>query len=209
MSRKSLPGMDMRVTFKIALLGLAALIGMIVNAALSQYGQNVQERHASEAGAALALSAAQGELATTLFQIRAIDFDGGRPRAVDAKEQRRAVMDAAEAALQRFKTHLTHNQHAVMAGDASRLAQLMAAYHAATQQSAEMREQIGHEDGDGLARNLRLAADALDAVLRRNDHAPLRILFLRLRQHEKTFALRQDSESITAMGRDHDGLTAT
>jgi methyl-accepting chemotaxis protein len=192
-------GLNLRITHKIAAIGLVGIVGLIVIGLIYESGRRSQEGSrliASEAGT---MSALGKHLTIEMLEARHAEKNF-LMRRKDEDARRHAELAAAISRdFDKLKSMLEAAGLGDLAAASAAARQGFSSYAESFGAAVESQRRLGFDEKSGLNGALRKAAHVIEAELKPLDKPGLMAQLLMMRRHEKDFMLRRDPKYLTEL----------
>jgi methyl-accepting chemotaxis protein len=184
--------LHLRLTHKIAAIGLAGILGVGLIGAIYLIGAASQDNYSSTARDAQAMNTRVGKLYALLQEGRRAEKDFLLTNNMQHANHQRELTQAIETAIEAFRKDAAAAGQTDIANDVAQIAKGFATYADQFADVVETKKRLGLDEKSGLEGNLRNSVHAIETRLKDFDEPRLTILMLMMRRHEKDFMLRRD-----------------
>ncbi len=180
------------LSHKIAAIGAAGIVGLIVAGGIYLYGAALQERYRTIASDAREIAASGARLSAALLEARADEKSY-----ILRKDERYAkshgeISKEIAGHFDALKRRLAAAGHAEISDQVDGVRSGFDAYGAHFAALVDGQRKIGLDENSGLNGALRAAVHAIESKLKEYDEPRLSASMLMMRRHEKDFMLRHD-----------------
>lgn len=182
---------QLRLTHKIAAIGLAGIVGAGVLGAIYLTGASSQERLDIEAKQAQSVYIHVSKLSALLLESRRAEKDFLLTN--DAQHSRRlsALWGEIENSIGGLRKEAEAVGQSAIAGDADAIGKAFSTYADSLAATIETKKRLGLDENSGLEGALRKSVHIIETKLKEFEEPRLTILMLMMRRHEKDFMLRR------------------
>lgn len=182
---------QLRLTHKIAAIGLAGIVGAGVLGAIYLTGASSQERLDIEAKQAQSVYIHVSKLSALLLESRRAEKDFLLTN--DAQHSRRlsALWGEIESSIGGLRKEAEAAGQSAIAGDADAIGKAFSTYADSLAATIETKKRLGLDENSGLEGALRKSVHIIETKLKEFEEPRLTILMLMMRRHEKDFMLRR------------------
>lgn len=182
---------QLRLTHKIAAIGLAGIVGAGVLGAIYLTGASSQERLDIEAKQAQSVYIHVSKLSALLLESRRAEKDFLLTN--DAQHSRRlsALWGEIENSIGGLRKEAEAAGQSAIAGDADAIGKAFSTYADSLAATIETKKRLGLDENSGLEGALRKSVHIIETKLKEFEEPRLTILMLMMRRHEKDFMLRR------------------
>lgn len=187
-----LPSLHLRLTHKIAAIGIAGILGIGLIGAIYLVGASSQESFSATARDAQAMYARASRLFTLLQESRRAEKDFLLTNETQYADQQGQLSRTIEAELETLRKETHALGHVQLANAAEFAADGYRTYALQFAAVVETRKRLGLNENSGLEGEMRKSVHAIETRLKDFEEPQLTILMLMMRRHEKDFMLRRD-----------------
>lgn len=182
---------QLRLTHKIAAIGLAGIAGAGLLGAIYLTGASSQERLDIEAKQAQSVYIHVSKLSALLLESRRAEKDFLLTN--DAQHSRRlsALWGEIENSIDGLRKEAEAASQSAIAGDAEAIGKAFTTYADSLAATIETKKRLGLDENSGLEGALRKSVHIIETKLKEFEEPRLTILMLMMRRHEKDFMLRR------------------
>jgi methyl-accepting chemotaxis protein len=188
----SFASIQLRLSHKIAAIGLIAVAALLAVGGIYYYGNTSQSAHRQTAAQARAVAMMNAKLATLLLESRRTEKDF-LLRNDEAYAKRHAALTASVTA----QLAALRNQAQAWPELQQKIDEINAgykAYSAAFAESVADKLKLGLKEDAGLEGALRQSVHEIESALKKFDEPRLAVIMLMMRRHEKDFMLRRTAK---------------
>ena len=182
----------LRLTHKIAAIGLAGILGAALLGAIYLIGSSSQESFTTGARDAQAIYARASKLSTLLLESRRAEKDFLLTNDMQHANRQRELAKTIESEIEILRKQAAASGKIDVAKAAEQIADGFHDYAMQFASVIEIRQRLGLKETEGLEGALRKSVHAVETRLKDFDDAPLTVTMLMMRRHEKDFMLRRD-----------------
>lgn len=189
-------GFSLRLTHKIAAIGIVGLTGLLAFGAIYQVGNGWQHASRIVAGQGRAISNLTKQISTRMLEARRAEKDF-QLRRDEAYFKRHSELSAAiRNDLDELKSLMRSGDFIVLIGKIEAVERGFADYVKNFTGLAQAEVKLGLNENLGLTGSLRGAVRDIEAKLKEFDNPRLTSSMLMMRRHEKDFMLRRDERYV-------------
>jgi len=183
---------NLRLTHKVAAIGAAGVLGLVLVGAIYSAGTTSQEMFRRTADKAEALSARASKLAVGLLESRRAEKDFLLRNDVKYANHHGELGKAIEADLAVLKQHTQGSADRDLAKSIDSIVEGFRTYTRHFAAVVDTKHRLGLDENSGLEGALRASVHAIETKLKEFDEPRLAVTMLMMRRHEKDFMLRRD-----------------
>ncbi len=184
--------LHLRLTHKIAAIGLAGILGAGLLGAIYLIGASSQDRFSAAARDAQSMHARASTLFAHLLESRRAEKDFLLTNNMQHADRQRALVQTIENDIAALRKDAEAAGQIEVAKDAAEVAKGFGTYADLFAAVVDTRKRIGLNENSGLEGTMRKSVHAIETRLKDFDEPRLTILMLMMRRHEKDFMLRRD-----------------
>lgn len=185
---------QLRLTHKIAAIGLAGIAGAGLLGAIYLTGASSQERLDIEAKQVQSVYIHVSKLSALLLESRRAEKDFLLTN--DAQHSRRlsSLWGEIENSIDGLRKEAEAASQSAIAGDAEAIGNAFTTYADSLAATIETKKRLGLDENSGLEGALRKSVHIIETKLKEFEEPRLTILMLMMRRHEKDFMLRRQAK---------------
>ncbi len=182
----------LRLTHKIAAIGVAGILGAALLGAIYLIGASSQESFTAGARDAQALYARASKLSGLLLESRRAEKDFLITNDIQHADRQRELARTIESEIEAIRKQAAAAGQVEIAKAAEQITDGFRDHAMQFGGVIEVRQRLGLKETEGLEGALRKAVQAVETKLKDFDELQLSNLLLMMRRHEKDFMLRRD-----------------
>ncbi len=190
----SVPRIALRLTHKIAAIGLIGILGLFLIAAIYLTGVTTQDRYRKAVADANAIAAVMSKLSQGMLQARQVEKEFLLRSDESFAKAHLDLGKAIHADLEEMKQLATSSGYGELVGNVIAIRRGIESYTTHFTSLAAARRQLGLDENSGLEGALRKSVHQIESKLNEFDQPRLSVLMLMMRRHEKDFMLRRQAK---------------
>jgi methyl-accepting chemotaxis protein len=187
----SVPRIALRLTHKIAAIGVIGISGLFLIAAIYLTGISTQDRYRKAVAEANAIAAVMNKLSQGVLQARQVEKEFLLRSDESFAKAHLDLGKAIHADLEEMKQLAGSSGYGELVGNVIAIRRGIESYTTHFTSLAAARRQLGLDENSGLEGALRKSVHQIESKLNEFDQPRLSVLMLMMRRHEKDFMLRR------------------
>jgi methyl-accepting chemotaxis protein len=184
----------LRLTHKIAAIGIVGISGLFLIAAIYLIGVSSQDRYRQSVAEANAIATVMTRLSQGLLQARQVEKDFLLRADETFAKTHLDLTKAIDADLEMMRQLAGSSGHGELVGNVIAIRRSIESYTAHFTSLAAARRQLGLDENSGLEGALRKSVHLVESKLNEFKQPQLTVLMLMMRRHEKDFMLRRQAK---------------